>query len=116
MDKKPRKVTQEVLDFIELHNDGMSDWKNSLLAQHTQAWIEGFKDIKEEAKCIEKYSPMDFARILDGQYELELTPQETIKQKYIKSTQSRTAYDNEFAKGIKYVLHTLNIKIEGVND
>lgn len=116
MDKPKVKVTQEVLDLIELSNNGMIYWEDDLLAQHAQSWATGFDQISKEAKCLSKYTPLEMARIIDGHYELELTPNELVKQKYVKSKEAQTTYDNAFANGIVYVLTTLNIKIEGVND
>lgn len=110
------KVTQEVLDFIELNNKGVMYWEDDLLAQHTQAWTEGFKEVKEEAKCVAKYSPTEFARILDGHYELQITPQEEVKQKYLNCKRAQTTYDNAFANGIKFAIDALNIKVKGVSD
>lgn len=117
-------VSKEVAEFLESNNDGNPYWEDSLLEQHTLAYINGFKGVKEEAECMKKFTPMVLAKILINGYEVEETPEDLILKEYnrLKNLRIDDSSDgvikNECIAGMHamvYTLNTLNIQVKGIN-
>ena len=112
---KKKIVSREVADFLAQSDNGVANWEDDLLSQHAQAYGNGFENIKDEAKCMSEYSPLELARLLINGYEVELTPEEYVLDMYLNCKHSHDDDDDTYARGILWTLDTLGIQIKGIN-
>lgn len=118
------EVSREVADFIELNNNGAVYWEDDLLAQHSNAYINGYEGTSEEAQCMKQYSPMDLAKILINGWYIEQTPEEKALD-YFKAVHEQRNHriesgeyrgDGDSLMVVRDMLKLLGYDIPGITD
>ena len=113
------KVSREVANFIEsCKSNGTFYWEDELLYGHASFMNGSDVAVREDAKCLNKYSTFELAQILVLGYEVEETPEEKIKEKYelfTDTTSFNKGFVDGYSLGVKNVLKILGIEIKGIN-
>ena len=117
------KVSREVAEFLKsCENSGVMYWEDDLLVEHTASFVGNHVAIKDEARCLCKYSPIELAKILINGYEIEQTPEEKLVERFQYCEQRWGWHQDDetemraTANAIKETLNTLGIKIKGINE
>ena len=106
------KVSRDVANFIEsCKSNGTFYWEDELLYGHASFMNGSDVAVREDAKCLNKYSTFELAQILVLGYEVEETPEEKLLNFY-----NRKLGENDcMCDGIYETLQCLGIQIKGIN-
>ena len=107
------KVSKEIAELIssEVIAYGGSEVFLQIHAKVDTPW-KGYQ------KPLNKITVWEMANILINGYEVEETPEEIVKRKYLlsKSNFVNSEWDAGFVSGINYLLEKMDIKIKGINE
>lgn len=109
------KVSKEVAEALHtLLENHSKDHIMFLVGDRGQHSIRRFD---EEAVVLlrKRTSPLELAKMLIDDYEVEQTPEEEITRKYDTHFGSEQPFDRGIARGIEITLEAFNIQIKGVN-
>lgn len=114
------KVTNDIANAIKWFKEMQKDKFNitdidELLNLATDWWLRGEFHEFADLHVVHELKFIEFCNALYYGYEVELTPEEIIKEKY-EELLDYEPIDRACKDSFRFVLDTLSIKIEGVNE